>query len=246
MKSVATFIFAGFMAVMLLAGCGKPSSGSSTPPPATAQSATAPNVTNTPAAEADGPPAGEKICFACKGEGTVKCMAPGCVNGMVDCPGPCLKLDHGVWVHMDVAGHPPTDIWQQFNNADGTYTAYSQNHVGHVIVMQNGHAVDSGPCKICGGTGKVPCSVCKGTSKGVCPICGGKKYIPESWTPTNNPWLNSQPDLIRLNDGRMFFGKVVSTFDTDVTIKTRDGKWVHVNQTNIVAKSETISTNAAK
>ena len=147
---------------------------------------------------------------------------------------------------MDVAGHPPTDIWQKFNKPDGSYTAYNQNHVGHVIVMQGGEVVDSGPCKICGGTGKVPCTVCKGSGQQVCPICGGKKYIPEAWTPTDNPWLNSQPDLIRLIDGRILFGKIVSTVGSDNTIKTRDGKWLHVDTTNMAPKSESISTNTVK
>lgn len=242
MKTLATLILAGAAAAALLAGCGKSSPTNSTPPP----SAAAPDVTNSLVAQADDPGPGEKICFACKGKGTVKCMAPGCVNGMVDCPGPCLKLDRGVWVHMDVPGHPPTDLWQRFNKPDGSYAAYSQAHVGHVIVLQNGEFVDSGPCKICGGTGKVPCSVCKGTGQQVCPICNGKKYIPEAWTPTDNPWLNSQPGLIRLNDGRILFGKVVSTTGTDVLIKTRDGKWLHVDTTNLAPKSETVSTNTAK
>jgi hypothetical protein len=79
----------------------------------------------------------------------------------------------------------------------------------------------------------------------VCPICEGKKFIPVAWTPTDNPWLNSQPDLIRLNGGRILFGKVISTVGTDVTIKTRDGKWLHVDVTNVAPKPEAISTNSA-
>jgi hypothetical protein len=183
-----------------------------------------------------GPPVGEKICFACKGEGTTKCLAAGCVNGYVECPGPCLKLDRGTWVHMDVPGHPPTDLWQKFYLPDGSYTAYSQAHVGHVIAMQNGQAVDTGPCKICGGTGRVPCPACKGTGKQLCPICEGKKYIPVSWTPTDNPWLNGQPDLIRLASGRILFGKFMTTNGTDVLVKTRDGQFVHVQSLDIVPK----------
>lgn len=123
--------------------------------------------------------------------------------------------------------------------------AYSQNHVGHVIAMQNGKAVDTGPCQICGGTGRVPCTVCKGTGKVMCPICQGAKLIPNSWTPTDNPWFNSQPDLVRLKDGRAFLGKVVTPGGSDVAIKTRDGKWIHVDAASIVPKSETISTNSA-
>jgi len=234
----ATVVLAGVAAIAFLAGCGKSPSGNANVSPASPPAeAPTQNVTTASVAEPEGPKAGEKICFACKGKGTVKCMSPGCVNGLVDCPGPCLKLDRGVWVHIDVPGHPPTDVWQKFVKSDGSYAAYNQNHVGHVIVFQNGAYVDSGPCKVCGGTGKVPCSVCKGTGEQPCPICDGKKYIPESWTPTDNPWLNRQPDLIRLNDGRILFGKVVSTFDKDITIKTRDGKWLHVNQTNMAPAS---------
>jgi len=245
MKSFLTLIFAGLVAAALLAGCGKSSSSSANPTPPVSTAAALP-ATNPPAATVEGPPAGEKVCFACKGKGTVKCLAPGCVDGMVDCPGACLKLDRGTWVHMDVPGHPATDVWQKFFKANGSYAAYNQNHVGHVIVLQNGDYVDSGACPICGGTGKVQCSVCKGTGQQPCPICNGKKCIPESWTPADNPWLNSQPDLIRLYDGRILFGKVVGTMNTVVTIKTRDGKWLPIEQTNIMPKSTNIFVNPAK
>ncbi|MDD5140831.1 MAG: hypothetical protein PHY43_11290 [Verrucomicrobiales bacterium] len=237
MNRPASLIVSGIFCLALLAGCGKPAGGSA---PA---STVAPDVANASASQPDGPKAGEKICFACNGSGAIKCLAPGCVDGKVDCPGPCLKLDRGVWIHMDVAGHPPTDLWQKFNQGNGSYTAYNQGHVGHVIAMQNGKAMDTGPCKICGGTGKVVCSVCKGTGLEACLICGGKKYIPDSWTPANNPWLNGQPDLIRLTDGRILLGKVISTVGTDLTIKTRDGKWMHVNASDVVPKPATGSTN---
>jgi hypothetical protein len=178
------------------------------------------------------------------GKGMVKCMAPGCVAGRVDCPGPCLKLDRGEWIHMDVPGHPPTDLWQQFFNQSGLggYQAFNQNHVGDVIEYQNGVAVDTGKCKVCGGTGKVACSFCNGTGQVVCPICSGKKFIPVAWTPTDNPWLDGQPDLIRLNDGRVLFGKIISTTGSDVLIKTRNGQWLHVDATNVAPNSETVST----
>jgi anaerobic selenocysteine-containing dehydrogenase len=238
MRRASFLSLAGLLAMGLIAGCGKPAAG-----PAKADS-TAPSAdVSSPAAEPAGPKADEQICFNCKGTGTIKCQAPGCQDGQVDCPGPCLKLDRGVWVHMNVAGHPPTDVWQKFYGANHSYEAYNQNHVGHVIMMQNGQAVDTGPCKICGGTGKVPCSVCKGTGKQVCPVCGGKKFIPISWTPANNPWLNNQPDVIRLTDGRVLFGKVVSTTGTDLLIKTRGGKWLHVTNAEVAPKPEGVSTN---
>ena len=248
MKSHVLVVFAACilnLGLTSLTGCGKSPSASTTPATATAPVPPTPDPATSANAEPAGPPAGEKICFACKGKGTVKCMAPGCVNGVVDCPGPCLKLDRGTWVHMEVAGHPPTDLWQKFAKPGG-YTAYNQNHVGHVIAMQNGEIVDTGPCKICGGTGKIACSVCQGTGQQVCPICNGKKYVPENWTPTNNPWFNSQPDVIRLTDGRILLGKIVSTIGSDVSIKTRDGKWMHLEATNIVPKSPVVPEAAGK
>lgn len=240
-------IVSGFLCLGLWSGCGKPAAHSKP------TSVAAPIATNlaagTTASAAPNQPAepkpGEKVCFACEGTGLVKCMAPGCVDGKVDCPGPCLKLDRGEWVHMAVAGHPASDVWQKFYQSDGGWTAYNQGHLGHVIVMENGRAVDSGPCKICGGTGKVTCTVCNGTGKVACPICGGKKFVPVTWTPTDNPWLDSQPDLIRLKDGRILFGEIISTVGTDVTIKTRNGQWMHVDTTNIVAKPEAVSPNSA-
>lgn len=246
MQRPTWLIMFGSLCFWLLAGCGKPAgnppdvAATTSNAPATA-AANAPDISGTPASQPEEPKAGEKVCFACKGIGTIKCTAPGCQDGLVDCPGPCLKLDRGTWVHLNVAGHPASDVWQKFYQSDGSYEAYNQNHVGHVIAMENGKAVDTGPCKICGGTGKVPCRVCKGTGRVTCPICGGKKFIPDSWTPTNNPWLDSQPDLIRLNDGRILFGKVMSTIGTDVSIKTRGGKWLHVAATNMAAKPATTS-----
>jgi hypothetical protein len=245
MRRFISYCVPGVLWVWLLASCSKPpaevpASKLSSATNITASSEVAGDVSATPM-PSDGPPAGEKICFACKGSGTVKCTAPGCVDGMVDCPGPCLKLDRGVWVHLDVPGHPSSDIWQQFYQSDGSYEAYNQGHLGHVIVMENGMAVDTGPCKICGGTGKVPCSVCKGTGQVVCPICEGKKYVPDSWTPTDNPWLDGQPDLIRLADGRILFGKVMSTVGSDVAIKTRDGRWLHFDVTNVVSSAGSTS-----
>ncbi|HXI73048.1 MAG TPA: hypothetical protein VNN22_22135 [Verrucomicrobiae bacterium] len=237
-------ILFGILCVCLLAGCDKPASRSAT---SSTDGASDSNATSSTleASKADGPKEHEKICFACKGAATIKCLAPGCVNGQVDCPGTCLRLSRGTWIHMDVPGHSPTDLWQKFNQGDGSYTAYTQAHVGHIIAMQNGKAVDIGPCPVCGGAGKVSCPVCKGTGQQACLICGGKKYIPDAWTPTDNPWLNRQPDLIRLTDRRIMLGKIVSTVGTNMTIKTRDGKWLHLNSAELMPKTGTISTNAA-
>jgi hypothetical protein len=223
-----------------LAGCDKPPADS---PKIGADQAAAPNpAAHSLAATAGaGPKDGEKTCFACKGEGTIKCLI--CVGGQVDCPGTCLRLNRGVWVHMEVPGHPATDVWQKFYQPDGSYTAYTQGHVGHIIAMQGGKAVDTGPCPICGGSTKVACKACQGTGKQPCPICEGKKFVPLDWSPTNNPWLNRQPDLIRLADGRVLFGKVVSAIGTNVTIKTRDGKWLHLSNQDMLPNPTGVSTN---
>ncbi|HEY4415821.1 MAG TPA: hypothetical protein VGO57_09025 [Verrucomicrobiae bacterium] len=228
---------------MFFSGCGKPVSQASKPSNTNAEPVA--TLDTNPTANLAEPVPGKdgKVCFACQGTGVVKCTAPGCVDGKVDCPGPCLKLSHGTWVHLNVAGHSPTDLWQKFYLPNGSYDAYSQAHVGHVIVMQNGHAVDTGPCKICGGTGKVDCSVCKGTGEVACPICDGKKYVPVSWTPTDNPWLNAQSDLIRLASGQVLFGKAIYTNGngTDITIKTRDGRFMHVPASDLGLKGTNIS-----
>jgi hypothetical protein len=225
-----------FMGTLLFAGCGNPASAPKGD--ATTTSNSAPQVAT--------PGPGEKVCFACDGTGMVKCPAPGCVNGQVDCPGPCLKLSRGTWIHMDVAGHSPNDLWAKFPNQSGLggYHAWNQNHVGEVIVYQNGEAVNIGKCKICGGTGKVTCSVCKGTGKVTCPICNGRKFIPVAWTPTDNPYFNSQPDVIRLADGRVVLGRVAGMVGNDRIIVTRDKKVLHVKASDILPKAGTNSPAA--
>lgn len=197
------------------------------------------NATSAPVPEAAGPGPGEKVCFACKGDGTVRCLVPGCVDGQVDCPGPCLKLSRGVWTHMNVAGHDPSDLWITFTAANGGTMSWNQNHVGDVIEMQNGNPVDTGKCKICGGTGKVKCEVCKGTGQVTCPVCSGKKFVPAAWTPTDNPYFNRQPDIIRFVDGRVVLGRVAVTVGDDLTIVTRDKKILHVKASDILPKADT-------
>ena len=227
-------VLACFLGALLFAGCGKPTDVSKSQSPATN------NSTPPPSEVVAGPGPGEKDCFACNGEGTVPCLVPGCVNGRVDCPGPCLKLSHGTWIHMDVPGHGPNELWQKFPDLDGRGGAYSfsQHHLGEVVVYQNVRAVSTGRCKICGGTGKVKCDVCKGTGRVTCPVCSGKKFIPAAWTPTNNPSFNRQPDVIRLADGRVLLGRVAAEAGDDITIVTRDKKFLHVKASDILPKTD--------
>ena len=228
-------VLACFLGALLFAGCGKPTN---TPK---SQATTTTNSALLPTPEVTGPGPNEKVCFTCKGEGTVACLVPGCVNGQADCPGPCLKLSHGTWIHMNVPGHGPNELWQKYPDLDGRggYYAFSQNHLGEVVAYQGVRAVSTGKCKVCGGTTKVTCSVCKGTGKVTCPICDGKKFIPIAWTPTNNPSFNSQPDVIRLADGQVILGRVAASVGDDRTIVTRDKKILHVKASDILPKADT-------
>jgi len=214
-----------------LHGCGKSRDSAASKTQATGAEA-APQTKSLEAvdSQADASPAGkEQLCFNCAGAGLVPCRALGCVAGKVECPGPCLKLTRGNWVHMNVAGHNANELWIKFPNPDGrTYEAWNQNHAGEVVVYQKGKPVNIGACKVCGGTARVKCPVCQGEGKAACPICKGHKTVPSSWTDTDNPWLNSQPDLVRLKTGRVLLGRVV-TNGSDVLIKTRDGKFNHLD-----------------
>jgi hypothetical protein len=225
-------VLACFLGALLFAGCGKPADA-----PKSQVNMTTNSAPSTP--EVAGPGPNEKVCFACKGEGTVPCRVPGCKDGQVDCPGPCLKLTRGAWTHMAVAGHDPSELWITFTKADGGTMSWNQNHVGEVIQMQNGNPVNIGKCKICGGTTQVTCSVCKGTGRQTCPVCNGTKFIPVAWTPTDNPWFNSQPDLIRLKDGRVFLGRVAVAIGEERTIITRDKQTLHLKAPDILPKAET-------
>jgi len=170
------------------------------------------------------PPKGMKVCFQCSGSDKAVCLTPGCKDGWVDCPGPCLKLSRGPWEHMHVDGHPDTDVWQRFHQVDGTSMSWNQNHVGDVIEMRAGMAVNIGKCTVCGGKGKVKCSVCDGTGRVACPICEGKGFVPETWTAFSNPKQKNPPNLIQLKDGRKIYAKIETRIGSRVYIRTESGK----------------------
>ena len=230
-------VLACFLGALLFVSCGRQSSAPASQPTATTNSAPPPP----PPKVVAGPGPNEKVCFECRGKGTVPCLVPGCTDGEVDCPGPCLKLSKGTWIHMTVAEHGSNELWQKFPNKKGQagYQSWNQDHVGEVIVYTNGVAVNIGKCKVCGGTGKVTCSVCNGTGRQTCPVCNGTKFVPLAWTPTNNPWFNSQPDLIRLKDGRVLLGRVAAVAGDDRTSVTRDKKILHVKAPDILPKPDT-------
>jgi hypothetical protein len=75
------------------------------------------------------------------------------MNGI--CPMNCLKPNDPRWRHVDVAGNPSNDIWAVFPVSGGR-KAFSDHHMGDLIVYENGDWVDKGKCPVCGGSGQVP------------------------------------------------------------------------------------------
>jgi hypothetical protein len=224
-----------FLGMLLFVGCGKPSDAPKNQTHATTNSAP-------PPLEVAGPGPNEKVCFACKGEGTIPCLAPGCVNGLVDCPGPCIKLNKGVWEERP--DRAPGELMQAIE-VNGNEWWVSSHHPGVIYTERpGGGGLDMHVCPVCKGTTKVKCNVCKGTGKVTCPICNGKKFIPIAWTITDNPWFNGQPDLIRLKDGQVILGRVAASVGDDRTIVTRDKKILHVNVSNILPRSDSNSIPA--
>jgi len=162
-------------------------------------------------------------CFQCSGTGKSKCNVPSCVNGQANCPAPCLKPNDGTWVRMNVAGHPPTDLWKKFPTRTGSYQAWNQNHAGELVQMKNGDPVNVGQCPTCKGSTKVQCKTCNGTGQIICPICDGKKTVPASWSAFDNPKMKDRPTRFTLKDGRVIVGRKSSSLGSTVSIKTEKG-----------------------
>ena len=207
-------------------------------------------VSKTPVDERTGRPM--VPCDLCQGEGTIKCTAPGCVDGWVDCPGPCLKLSVGRWEHMDVPGHDPSELWQKFSYAHG-YQAWTTAHIGQVIEMRDGVPTNIGACPICGGKGKVPCKICQGTGRVVCPRCHGTKFIPVKLVFTPTPAPQSVPlrplhiatptpanrdEAIHLKDGTVIHGQIVIDDGTTLWIRRLDGERIQIARRKLLHPAE--------
>ncbi len=176
-------------------------------------------------------------CFRCDGTGFIKCPNPECHDGTIECPGPCLRLTKGEWVHMDVAGHPPTDVWQVFRYRTATESgtkAWSQAHVGEVIEMVDGMPTNKGKCSLCHGTTRVPCLTCKGTAHIVCPVCHGEKVLapqgPAGSSSSAPAGASSAADpgvkTYVLKDGTTVTGKIVLEDDDATIVRTSDDRKV--------------------
>lgn len=97
----------------------------------------------------------KKTFFATPEPTTAPAAAATCANGTEACPNNCLKRETEGWRSMDVKGHPPTDVWMTFTDDKGSWVAFNQNHVGHVIQRVNGTPTDVGVCPVCKGSTRV-------------------------------------------------------------------------------------------
>ena len=120
-------------------------------------------------------PAAAASCKTCHGELLVACKSAGEVDGRVGCPNGCLRRDVGTWT-KGAEGK----TWHRFTFPGGAWQAYSEGHVGDVIVVDNRArtAVDAGPCPECGKAGRVDDPVCHGTGKVACRECLARKAAP--------------------------------------------------------------------
>src|SRR4051812_34730797 len=202
--------------VLVCAGCNRPEQSKID----TSKSTSATPVSTAGLDKSDATGAAGVTCFQCKGTGTLHCAAQGCDHGKLDCPGPCLKAYQGKWEHLEVAGHAPDELWQKFYGSDGKYTAWNQKHLGEVIEIQNGKAVNIGKCRQCGGTAKVNCATCKGAGEIVCPTCNGKKVISANLAAIGAQKARASLKKIQLKDGRTLFGKIEMQFGSKAVVRT--------------------------
>lgn len=126
-------------------------------------------------------PAQAKPCETCKGTGGIgPCPTKGCVEGKIDCPGPCLKLSRGVWKDKDGLKV------QTFQLGGGKYMWISEHHLGEVWVQEKGEMVSKGQCTVCNGTTKVDDPACKGKGHKLCPDCKGNGVTGPACTTCTN------------------------------------------------------------
>lgn len=192
-------------------------------------------------------------CPSCQGSGLVKCSHTRCKEGKQECNGPCMRLTKGVWVKNASLGKGPDELWQAFPQKGGTQY-YSKAHVGEVVEMKDGKAVNIGPCSICNGTTLMPCKTCGGTASITCPTCKGSKEIPNMRAESRNAkspqtanptrtapqMVNnslpppSAPQTIRLKNGKTIQGNIVIQDPDIVVIRTVDGKTTQISAKDLV------------
>jgi len=184
-------------------------------------------TTATPARE---PGAEEQRCFQCEARGTVACVADQCDRGHLPCPGPCIRPGKGTWIPDP---HHPGQLGYKLPLTGRSYALVSLGHAGEVFTVQNGQAVPLGPCPTCQGRTRVPCKTCQGTGRVTCPVCERAGIVAAAWKPTDNPWFNRQPDVVRLKDGRVFLAREAGGGGDTVIFKTRDGQFITVKRAEV-------------
>lgn len=177
-----------------------------------------------------------QVCFDCAGAGELVCNALGCKDGWGACPGHCVRLSEGKWEHMHVEGYSDEDVWLILTNEDATRVAVNQVKVGNLMELQNGKWVDTGKCKVCGGTTKVKCSACRGSGRLLCTVCEGYKFVPAQWTVFNHPKQKNPPKTIQLKNGSTIFGKLEGQVGSTIYVRTEDGKQVSLKAANVVSQ----------
>jgi hypothetical protein len=113
-------------------------------------------------------PETKKDCETCKGTGTgAKCTNAKCVEGKVECPGPCLKRSVGVW--KDTGGL----LWREFPVAGGGKYRISQGHWGQIwtLTADKSSMEMKGNCPQCNGEAKIACDTCLGKAHLPCKTC---------------------------------------------------------------------------
>lgn len=174
-----------------------------------------------------------KTCFQCKGTGEAKCSRPGCKQGRVECPGPCLKLTKGVWEKRNVAGHTdPNELWQKVRYNARQTSYISSGHVGQYLVPGPDGNNTPVTCKVCSGAATIECAKCKGIGMAKCEMCTGKKTVPSDWTAFDNPRMKERPKRFVLKDGRTLVGKNVGILGTKMIIRTETGT-EHIDQADL-------------
>ena len=185
--------------------------------------------------------ADEQWCFGCDGKGEVGCGAPGCREGKVDCPGPCVTRNEGTWVPDPKPGAAPGSMafLLRFPGIKSTWYV-SEFHAGEIWKIENGKLVSAGYCPTCGGARWIGCKVCDTRGLQTCQVCEGKTVLPASWKPTDNPWFNRQPNVVRLKDGRAFLGRDAGGDDVIVMFRTHSGETVSVPRDQVVQWPKTL------
>lgn len=183
-------------------------------------------------------------CVRCLATGQITCGAPRCTEGVVPCPGPCLKLSDSGWRRME--GQDPNKLFMVYLIAGGSQ-GVGQGHVGEVFEVRLGKFYALGPCKVCNGRTTVNCKVCGGTGRTECPVCRGEKVVVRAGQAAPEPARAAvpavappaeirEPTTFTLKNGKSLTGQVIARDDAVTWIRTKEGKKVELRTSEIVGE----------